>query len=96
MYPRTSPISSPSTRETFPRAALEALALEGARSDKLTTQQVRRLLGFQTRYEADGFLKQHQVYYHLTPKDIERDVAVAREFSRCSSSPTPPRSTTSS
>jgi hypothetical protein len=30
-------------------AALEALAIEGARSGKLTTEQVRRLLGFSTR-----------------------------------------------
>jgi hypothetical protein len=82
--------------EGLSRATLEALALEGARSGKLTTEQVRRLLGFQTRYEADGFLKQHQVYYSLTYEDVERDAAVAWEFSQCSSSPTPPRSITSS
>jgi hypothetical protein len=39
------------------RAALEALALEGVRSGRLTTAQARRLLGIQTRYEMDGFLK---------------------------------------
>lgn len=75
-------------------AALEALAIERARSGKLTTEQVRRLLGFATRYEADGFLKQHEVYYHVTAEDVQRDAAVAWEFSQCSSSPTPPRSTT--
>ena len=80
--------------EGVSRAALEALAIEGARSGKLTTEQVRRMLGLPTRYDADGFLKQHQVYYHLTPEDVERDAAVAWEFSQCSSSPTPPRSTT--
>jgi hypothetical protein len=80
--------------EGVSRAALEALAIEGARSGKLTTEQVRRMLGFDTRYEADGFLKQHEVYYNLTPEDVERDAAVAWEFSQCSSSPTPPRSTT--
>ena len=80
--------------EGVSRAALEALAAEGARSGKLTTEQVRRMLGFGTRYEADGFLKQHQVYYQLTPEDVERDAAVAGEFSQCASSPTRPRSTT--
>jgi hypothetical protein len=80
--------------EGVSRAALEALAIEGARSGKLTTDQVRRLLGFATRYQADGFLKQHQVYYNLTPEDVQRDAAVAWKFSQCSSSPTPPRSTT--
>ena len=80
--------------EGVSRAALEALAIEGVRSGKLTREQVRRMLGFQSPYEADGFLKQHQVYYHLTPEDVERDAAVAWEFSQCSSSPTPRRSTT--
>lgn len=82
--------------EGVSRATLEALAVEGARSGKLTTEQVRRMLGLATRYDADGFLKQHQVYYNLTPADVERDAAVAWEFSQCSSLPTPPRSTTSS
>jgi hypothetical protein len=80
--------------EGVSRAALEALAIEGARSGKLTTEQVRRMLGFATRYQTDGFLKQHQVYYPLTPDDVERDAAVASDFSQCSSSPTHPRSTT--
>ena len=56
--------------EGVSRAALEALAIEGARSGKLTTEQVSRMLGFATRYEADGFLKQHEVYYNLTPEDV--------------------------
>lgn len=68
--------------EGVSRAALEALAIEGARSGKLTTEQVRRLLGFSTRYDADGFLKQHQVYYHLTPEKAQQDAAVAWEFSQ--------------
>jgi hypothetical protein len=31
-------------------------------SGNLTTEQVHRMLGFATRYETDGFLKQHEVY----------------------------------
>ena len=31
------------------RAALEAIALEGYRSDRLSTAEVRKLLGFDTR-----------------------------------------------
>jgi hypothetical protein len=42
------------------RAALEALALEGIRSGSLSRGEVRRLLGLQTRYEVDGFLKAHR------------------------------------
>lgn len=78
-------------REGLSQAALEALAIEGARSGKLSTEQVRRLLGFGTRYEADGFLKQHEVYYTFSAEDVRRDAAIASELSQCSSSPTPPR-----
>ena len=81
--------------EGLSRAALEALALEGVRSGKLTTEQVRRLLGFSTRYDTDGFLKQHEVYYRLTREDVQQDAAIALDFSqKCSSSPIPRRSIT--
>ena len=63
------------------RVALESLALEAYRSDVLTTFQVRRLLGFETRYELDGFLKQHGAYLNCTPKDVERDAQISRQFS---------------
>lgn len=81
--------------EVLSRAALEALALESARRGKLTTEQVRRLLGFSTRYEADGFLKRHAVYYPLTREDVEEDAATASAFSqKCLLSRTPHQSTT--
>src|SRR5260370_38892705 len=43
------------------RVAIEALAIEGVRSGKLSTGQARRLLGFNTRMQVDGFLKEHGV-----------------------------------
>ena len=43
------------------RRALEALALEEYKSGHITKAEVRRLLGFSTRYELDGFLKAHEV-----------------------------------
>jgi hypothetical protein len=48
------------------RVALEALAAEGVRSGKLTTFQARSLLGIQSRYEMDGFLKAHGVFLDFT------------------------------
>ena len=39
------------------RSVFEALALEAYRERKLSTAQLRRLLGFESRYELDGFLK---------------------------------------
>ena len=57
----------------LPRRALEAVALEGYRSGALTLAQLRRMLGFKTRMEADAFLKQHGVYLEYTEADLERD-----------------------
>src|SRR5947207_1167998 len=55
------------------RAALEALALESYRERKLTTAQLRRILGFDTRYELDGFLKAHEVWLDYSRRDLDRD-----------------------
>ncbi len=38
------------------REVLETIAAEGFRTDQLSTAQVRRLLGFETRFEVHQFL----------------------------------------
>ena len=63
-------------------AVLEAMALEGYRSQRLGESAVRRLLGFETRMEVHGFLKEHGVYLHYTMEDVEKDTAVALETAR--------------
>jgi predicted HTH domain antitoxin len=56
------------------RAALESLAIEGYRSGALSAFQTRRLLGFETRYELDGFLKAHNVWEHSYGlEDLKKD-----------------------
>lgn len=55
------------------RTALESIALEGYRSDRLTGAQVMRMLGLQTRMDLDAFLKQHEVYLDYTLEDLDRD-----------------------
>jgi hypothetical protein len=56
------------------RATLEAVAIEGYRSGALTSRQTRLLLGFETRYELDGFLKAHHVWDHAYGvEDLEQD-----------------------
>jgi len=55
------------------RAALEGLALEAYRARKLTSDQMRRLLDFETRFELDGFLKQHGVWLNYSIDDLRRD-----------------------
>ena len=64
------------------RAAIEAVALEGVRSGKLTVAQACRLLGLPSRYEMDGFLKAHGVFLDLTLDDVRRDSDTARAFSK--------------
>jgi hypothetical protein len=52
---------------------LEGLALEAYRARKLSSEQMRRLLGFETRFELDGFLKQHRVWLDYSVEDLDRD-----------------------
>ena len=56
------------------RRALEGLALEEYKSGHLTEDELRRLLGFGTRYQLDGFLKAHDVWIEYTVEDFRREV----------------------
>ena len=71
-----------SSGQDLGRAALEALALDGYRSDRLTEADIRQLLGFETRMEVHGFLKEHGVFLPYTLQDLEHDRAVARQVAR--------------
>lgn len=55
------------------RRALEALALEDFKSGHIAKAELRRLLGFGTRYRLDGFLKSHDMYEEYTMEDFDRD-----------------------
>ena len=56
------------------REALEAFAIEGYRSGALSACQTRMLLGFETRYELDGFFKQHGVWERAySVENLEKD-----------------------
>ncbi|HMD96596.1 MAG TPA: UPF0175 family protein [Terriglobia bacterium] len=61
------------------RAALEAIALEAYRQQRLSAYQLRTLLGIGSRYELDGFLKERQVYDY-TLEDFEQDLSAIREL----------------
>ncbi len=63
------------------RAALESLALEGYRAQKLSEEQVRRMLGLASRFDVHAFLKDHSVYLNYTLEDVERDTQNSREVS---------------
>ena len=57
------------------RRALEGFALEEYKAGRITKAELRQLLGIETRYELDGFLKEHEVFMKATVEDLRRDVA---------------------
>ena len=54
------------------RRTLEAIALEGYRTQALTRGQVGRLLGLNF-WETEAFLKQKQAYLPYDESDLDRD-----------------------
>ena len=64
------------------RVAIEALAMEGVRSGKLTVRQAREMLGIRSRYEMDGVLKAHGVPLPTTLGQIVADSETAIAFSK--------------
>ena len=62
------------------RRALEAFAVEEYRAGRVTKAELRRLLGFDTRYELDGFLKAHDVWMNYTIDDLRREVATLQRL----------------
>lgn len=53
--------------------ALEAIALEGYRSDRLTGFQVMEMLFLETKLELDAFLKAHRIDLEYAFEDSERE-----------------------
>ena len=67
--------------QNLSRAAVEALAIEGYRSGSLSPLQTRLMLGFETRYELDGFLKAHNVWEHAySLEDFNHDRETMRQL----------------
>ena len=61
------------------RAALEAWGLEAYRQRRLSAFQLRTLLGIHSRWDLDGFLKEHKVETY-TVEEWEKDWATIQEF----------------
>lgn len=66
--------------ETMSRKMLEALALEGYRSEKLTAFQVGEMLGLAMPNEVDGFLKKHGFFIEYTDDEIAEQRRVLDEL----------------
>jgi hypothetical protein len=60
--------------EDASRRIVEQFALEGFKSGQLTTTQVRRLLGFESRLQVYDFLAAHGVaWVDYSDEEIERE-----------------------
>ncbi len=62
------------------RVALEALALEGYRTERLSESAVREMLGFESRMQVHAFLKQHGVYLQYDVGDLEQDAETSEQL----------------
>ena|SRR5580698_5880307 len=62
------------------KAAIEALALEGYSSLRLSEGQVRQMLGFSSRMQVHAFLKEHGVPLWYSMADLEQDRETSRQF----------------
>ncbi len=63
------------------REVLEAVAIEGFKSGQLTLYQVRRILGFETRFEVHQFLAQHDIpWVNYSMEDLERESETLKEL----------------
>lgn len=56
-------------------AAFEALLIEGYRTGKLSTGDLADALSFASRFEAESWLKQHDVPLNYTIAELEADRA---------------------
>jgi hypothetical protein len=56
------------------RQALEALVAEAYRAGRMTRPELRRLLGFETGHEIDGFLQAHDIYDGIASEELSRQL----------------------
>jgi hypothetical protein len=52
----------------------ESYAAEQYKHDRITKPELQELLGIETSYELDGFLKAHDIWIEYTREDAEREI----------------------
>ena len=62
------------------QAALEALAVEGYRTQQLSEYEIRQMLGLDSRMEVHALLKEHGAFLHYSLDDLEHDRQTAQRF----------------
>jgi predicted HTH domain antitoxin len=61
------------------RFVLEQIAIKGYQSNSISAAQVRKLLGFSSRFETEEFLHQHNAFGY-TKKDLEDDLQTLKDL----------------
>ena len=61
------------------QAALEAMAVDAYRAQKLTESQIRRMLGYGTRMQVHALLKAHDVPLHYSPEHLALDIQASEQ-----------------
>jgi len=62
------------------RAALEALAVDAYRQHRIAKVELQELLGIESFYEMETFLKQHKVPLEYSIADFEADAETSRRL----------------
>jgi chromosome segregation and condensation protein ScpB len=55
------------------REVLETIAAAAYKQDRITKPELQRLLGIETSYLLDGFLKAHDIWIEYTLEDAARE-----------------------
>jgi predicted HTH domain antitoxin len=63
-----------------PRHVIETLAIDGYRDGTLSHYQVQSMLGFESRFETDAFLREHRIPLSYDLEDLEHDAEALREL----------------
>jgi uncharacterized protein UPF0175 len=63
-----------------PRWLLEKAGLEAYRSREISSYELRLMLGLQSRFELEAFLKTHGVYLEYTDEDFAHDAETSRQL----------------
>jgi predicted HTH domain antitoxin len=62
------------------QAALEAVAVEGYRTGRLTESEVRQMLGYETRMQVHALLAEHNVDLHYTAEHLQQDIDASNKL----------------
>lgn len=68
--------------QDLPRKALELLVVQAYREEILTQYQVGQILGLESRFAVDAFLKQAGAYLHYDESDLEDDRQTLEQLRR--------------